>query len=799
MKRLVRSSWICPTCQVHQARHVSKRTITTAAATASIPKSFFPPTYASPATSQDDDILRQIFDSSAAWKDFAARSQTLNNGQPAGLFRNRYLHKPEGFEKYAAWTLQKCKKLVSQIASYESVEQYQRIVKDLDRLSDLLCRVIDLCEFVRSTHPDRAIQTAATKAYLMMFQYMNVLNTTPVLHTQLQKALSLPEVTRVWSEQERVVANILARDFSKSAIDLPDGDRQSFVEISDTVSQLGSQFMDEMEAAKPVLEFPSSKLKGMDPMVVRQLTRWGSVSLPTAGMPANLALRSVEDPDVRREVYMANRTASKETVGGLERMLELRAQLAKLSGFDSFGHMTLADKMAKTPEAVNKFLNALHDQNVPQSKAELQDLLEIKRSDARANNFPNEINAWDRDYYSAKLLSSLEYRARNDHLSSYFSLGTVMQGLSRLFQRLYGIRLVPQETQPGETWNPDVRRLDVVDDTEGHIAVIYCDLFQRAGKSPNPAHFTVRCSREISQEEQIEARHMAASEPNLFPTTAEAANDGLSVGVRKTGEGQALFQLPTIALICDFAFQQASRTTSSRPALLSFREIQTLFHEMGHALHSICGRTTLQNVSGTRCATDFAELPSVLMEHFASAPEVLGLFARHWETGAPLDPSLVRERVDVEKRMQGAEVEGQILMSLLDQSYHSPEVIQAGSRFDSTRGYHDIWNKYSSVPEPAGTTWQGFFGHLVGYGATYYAYLFDRVIAGKIWRDVFQRRQGGAIDEKAGRLFREEVLKWGGGRDGWHCIAGALKDRDGILAEGKDGAMEIVGQWGLKD
>ena len=149
--------------------------------------------------------------------------------------------------------------------------------------------------------------------------------------------------------------------------------------------------------------------------------------------------------------------------------------------------------------------------------------------------------------------------------------------------------------------------------------------------------------------------------------------------------------------------------------------------------------------------------------------------------------------------MHGAEVESQILMSVLDQRYHSSSVLEQGSSFDSTKIYRDVWGQYSSIPEPAGTTWQGFFGHLVGYGATYYAYLFDRAIAGKIWRDVFQRTAGGAVDERAGRLYRDEVLRWGGGRDGWRCIAGALKDRDGVLAEGKEGAMEMVGQWGLKD
>lgn len=783
--KLAQPGWTCPKCARAGPLAGLQRARFTAVATGVSPGQFVPAALGKTGISQDDDLLGKIFDSQRTWKDFASRTKITQ--QSTGLFGNKHLTKPDGFQRYAQATLEKCQKLVDKVSSYDTVEQYQRIVKDLDRLSDLLCRVIDLCEFVRSTHPDPKFQDAATQAYMMMFQYMNILNTTPALNHQLHEALSIPEVTSAWSQEEKVVAGILARDFSKSAINLPEKDRQEFVTLSDSVSQTGSDFMDGMEAEKSSIQFPSSKMKGMDPMVAKQLSRWGSVVLPSIGMPANLALRSVEDSEVRREIYMANRTASRSTVQNLERMLELRGKLATLSGFPSYSHMALSDKMAKTPEAVNKFLRALYERNAPRSLEELNELLDLKRADAISSDFPDKINAWDREYYTARVLSSMEFRSRTDHLSAYFSLGTVMQGLSRLFHRLYGIRFVPRETQSGETWNSDVRRLDVIDENDGHIAVIYCDLFQRVGKSPNPAHFTVRCSRRISEEELIEENG-----------EEQDANDGLAVAWRSGSNGSELFQLPTIALICDFAFQQSYHGASSRPALLSFREVQTLFHEMGHAVHSICGRTVLQNVSGTRCATDFAELPSVLMEHFASAPEVLGLFARHWETGAPLDPSLVKERLDIERRTHGAEVEGQILMSMLDQAYHSSDLVSAGTNFNSTHVYHDIWNRYSPVPEPAGTSWQGFFGHLVGYGATYYAYLFDRVIAGKIWEDVFQRRANGAIDENAGRLFRDEVLRWGGGRDGWRCIAGVLQDQDGVLAEGKDGAMEIVGQWGMK-
>jgi len=745
----------------------------------------------------DDQLLREIFDSEPVWDAFRKRTASLSKGRHAGLFRNRYLTKPEGFERFAHTTLAKCRRIVSRVLAYETTEDYRRIPKDLDRLSDLLCRVIDLCEFVRSTHPDGRMQQAATGAYILVFEYMNVLNTTPDLDRQLKKALSMAEVVSTWTEEEVTVANILMRDFSKSAIDLPEGDRKAFVDISNDISQTGADFVDNINAARPVLELSSTKLNGMDPMVVRQLTTHGNVSLPTMGMPANLALRTAHDPDTRREIYMANRTASRDSVSRLEHLLQQRAKLAKLSGFDSFSEMALGDKMAKSPQAVNRFLNALAKENAPRASQELSELLQIKQSDARSGNFPDKINAWDRDYYTARALAGLRYRSRTDDLSAYFSIGTVMQGLSRLFHRLFGIRLVPRETLSGETWNNDVRRLDVIDDYEGHIAVIYCDLFQRAGKSPNPAHFTIRCSRRIDEEELVEAARHVAEDASIFKTMENAANDGLATSYSRRDEGQ-LYQLPTIALICDFAHQKSSMWSSPRPALLTFRELETLFHEMGHALHSVCGRTTLQNVSGTRCATDFAELPSVLMEHFASSPEVLGLYARHWETDKPLNTDRIQERLKIDRKIHGAEVESQILMSILDQRCHSADVLSQGDNFDSTKAYHDVWNTYSSVPEPAGTSWQGFFGHLNGYGATYYAYLFDRVIAAKIWREVFQSGRA-SVDERAGRLYREEVLRHGGGRDGWQCIAGALKDQDGVLAEGKEGAMAMVGKWGLKD
>lgn len=794
-KQLGRSAWTCCRCLRQQLQRRAGSSLAANAPSASqseVPSSFRQIDYATPDTKHDERVLRQIFDSHRFWNEFSHRSKQHSLGRSAGLFQNRYLTKPEGFQKFAEATLRKCQRIVEKVVTANSMEELRDTAKDLDRLSDLLCRVIDLADFVRSTHPDQLIQAAATNAYAMMFEYMNKLNTMTELNDQLKRAAAVPEIWSSWSGEEQVVAKILMKDFSKSAIDLPEGARNRFVELSNEIVNVGNEFVDSAAPEETTLTFPSHKLKGMEPMLARRMTSWGKISLPTVGIPATMALRHVEDPDVRREVYMANRTSSKRSIELLEQMLRARAELAELSGYPTFAHMALSDKMAGTPEAVNQFLGTLSQSNAAIVQDELSELLEFKRADGHKDNFSGHINAWDRDYYTSRLLSTLHTKIRSpDFLSAYFSLGTVMQGLSRLFSRLYGIRLVPRETSPGETWNDDVRRLDVVDEVTGHIAVVYCDLFSRPGKNPNPAHFTLRCSRRIAPSEIEEAAQFL----HPFSNPVEAATDGMAYAPNPL-DNNALYQLPTIALICDFARpSQPSRSGTQRPTLLTFREVQTLFHEMGHAVHSMLGRTALQNVAGTRCATDFAELPSVLMEHFAACPSVLSLYARHWDTDAPLPMAALEERLSIDTRMSGAETESQILLAMLDQSYHNK--LPSLPEFSSTKTYHDVYNDYASVPEPTGTAWQGFFGHLFGYGATYYSYLFDRAIAGRLWEKVFKSgREGGAIDRANGERYKEEVLRWGGGRDGWKCIAGVLKDER--LSSGGEEAMREVGRWGVK-
>lgn len=789
LKRLARTPptpWICQRC-LHQSQR-QRRLNSTFAATATARDTNAPPAalYGLAASGKtDDDALRKVFDNAHFWDTFRRSSQQK---KPSGIIGNQYLTHSEGFVDFVTITIQRCNAVVQKVSVAQTTEDFKQMVKDLDKLSDLLCRVIDLADFVRGTHPDRKFQIMAVKAYHTVFQYMNQLNTTPVLYDQLKKASEIPEVYESWTEEERIVARILMEDFSRFGIGLDDKTRERLVDLSGEIAEVGSQFVEGMAPETLTLKFKSQKLKGLDPNLAKALTKWGETRISTMHHEAQSILRFVENPDVRRDTYMAVRTASKPSIARLEKMLKLRAELAQLSGYETFAHMTLENKMARTPDAVNTFLKALYEDSRPAVLADLDELMEFKRGDAHQDNFPDRINAWDKFYYTQKMLANMEGHTKlrtSDSLSAYFSVGTVLQGISRLFDRLYGVRFVPKETQPGEVWDSGVRRLDVISDTEGHIAVLYCDLYSRPGKTPNPAHFTLRCSREILPSEMEEMSHMQ----HRFASPIEAATDGMPVAYN--AERNSYFQLPTIALICDF-----SKAHHSKPTLLNIHDVRTLFHEMGHALHSILGRTSLQNVSGTRCATDIAELPSVLMEHFAFCPHVLALYARHWETDAPLPMPVLEKRLAIDNRNQYAELESQILLCMLDQSYHSR--LPAQTAFSSTKVYHDVYNAYASVPEPAGTAWQGFFGHLFGYGATYYSYLFDRALAARIWKHVFQHNgPQGSLDRENGELYKNEVLKWGGGRDGWQCLAGVLKDQK--LAQGGEVAMKEVGRWGIKD
>ncbi len=199
------------------------------------------------------------------------------------------------------------------------------------------------------------------------------------------------------------------------------------------------------------------------------------------------------------------------------------------------------------------------------------------------------------------------------------------------------------------------------------------------------------------------------------------------------------------------------------------------------------GRTEYQNVSGTRCATDFVELPSILMEHFLSSPTVLSLFDLEGTH------SLRQIGNHHEDPCNSIDTYSQILLASLDQVYHSPAVLDSAS-FSTTHELANLHNIKGLIPHVPGTSFQTQFGHLFGYGATYYSYLFDRAIASRVWKQVFEKDP---LNRTVGEKYRQEVLRWGGARDPWQMVGALLNTPE--LERGDAEAMREVGRWKIED
>lgn len=737
----------------------------------------------STATAKDIPVLRKVFDDQQYWHKLNATnykssdllSRLKNSPAETGLFENPYLTSPQGLRKFCRHSLTQANELVETMRHDRSPRGYVNYIANLDRLSDILCRVIDLAEFIRASHPDPHFVQAAQDCHEEMFEIMNVLNTDVALCDILKHVLTDPTILSELSPEEIKVGKILLEDFEKSGIYMNPEVREQFIALSQQISVVGQDFINNTEYVRSnyiKVKVEELNKSGINKIVLNQLSKdikGQHYKIPTFGYIPYSILRSCPDDNIRMKVWSALHSCSEKQIGRLDQLIKLRSVLANIMGKKSFAHYQLEGKMAKTPEYVRGFMQSLIDATKPKAAEELKFIADLKAKHVPGNK-PAEsmheilevVKPWDRDFYGS--VHALQQRRpfNNEQISSYFSLGVVIQGLSNLFKQIYGIYLEPVVPKTGETWSPEVRRINVVSEKEGVIGVVYCDLFERQGKTANPAHFTVCCSRQIYD-----------GETNLST---------IQVGQNSKGEQ---FQLPVISLVCNFSPTTISQEQSI--CLLQLSEIETLFHEMGHAMHSMLGRTKLQNISGTRCATDFVELPSILMEHFARDHRVLQRMASHYSTGESIPEQLLFSYQSEVKFLQHAEAFSQAKMAILDQELHGESIMKEMQSLDIVKLYHNLERQLEVLSDDK-SNWCGRFGHLFGYGATYYSYLFDRAIASKIWQHLFANDP---FCRRSGEKFKNSVLKWGGSRDPWECIADALDKSE--LSKGDKNAMQFIG------
>ncbi|XP_064208659.1 mitochondrial intermediate peptidase-like isoform X1 [Anguilla rostrata] len=580
-------------------------------------------------------------------------------------------------------------------------------VETFDQLSDSLCKVADLADFVKVAHPDPAFREAAERTCVNIGTVVEKLNTNVDLCKSLKDLLDDEEVLATLDPETRRVAELFMFDFEISGIHLDEKKRRKAVNLNVDLLDLSNEFLLGSHQ-------PNKIEKHILPEHIRHCFSIDGNCIQIGGLHAD----SPNDL-VREAAYKVFLYPIPKLLHCLEELLACRNELAKLVGYDSFAHRALKGTMAKTPETVMKFLTLLTEKL---SDRTANDFQMMRNTKSRVNPQNAELMPWDHPYFSS-VIRTERYNIDPSLYSPYFSLGACMEGLNGLFSQLLGVSFQTEQTQAGEVWSEDVRKLAVVHEKEGLLGYIYCDFFHRPGKPHQDCHFTIRGGR-----------------------------------LKEDGE----YQLPVVVLMLSLP-----HPSKSTPALLTPAMMENLFHEMGHAMHSMLGRTRYQHVTGTRCSTDFAEVPSILMEYFATDYRVVKQFARHYQTGQPLPESMVSCLSESKRVCGAADTQLQVFYAALDQVYHGKPQNQS-----STKILQEIQEKFYGLPYVPNTAWQLRFSHLIGYGAKYYSYLMSRAVASMLWRQCFLEDP---FDRDMGERYRREMLAHGGAKEPMLMVKGMLQ------------------------
>lgn len=425
-------------------------------------------------------------------------------------------------------------------------------------------------------------------------------------------------------------------------------------------------------------------------------------------------LQYADNRDLREKLYKAyinrcDHDNQYDNKANIAKIVNLRTQKAHLLGFNSYAEFVLDDRMAKTPEAVNALLEKVWSYALPKAKEEAQMLQEI--IDKEGGNF--KLAAWDWWYYSEKARKS-KYALDEESLKPYFLLENVRQGAFTVANRLYGITFEKLENMP--VYHPDVEAYEVKDADGSHLGIFYADNFPRPGKSGGAWMSNFR---------------------------EQAIQEGNNIR-------------PVIVNVCNF-----TKPTSQTPSLLTIDEVQTLFHEFGHALHGMLSQCHYQSMSGTNVARDFVELPSQIMEHWATHPDVLKLYAKHYKTGEIIPDSLIEKMKKSRTFNQGFITTEFVAAGIMDMRWHE---VTEEQDFDVRAFEANAVKEMGLIDEIALRYRSPYFAHIFdgGYAVGYYGYLWAEVLDADAF-DAFEKN--GIFDAQTAQAFRSNILEKGDSQD----------------------------------
>lgn len=558
-------------------------------------------------------------------------------------------------------------------------------------------------------HTDPLMRSAAME----LEQEYSSFETALSLDREVYERLTRIPVEQLSGADRRAIEHGL-RDYKRSGVDRDDATRARIQALSDELVKVGQAFDLAIVGDVRRVRLPQGPraFEGLpqDWIKAHPAAADGSVTVTTDPPDFAPFLCYAKDHDARRALHReyTNR-GYPANLANLSKILELRHEFATLLGEHSFADYVTGDKMVKTARAAREFVERIGAQAQTALEREVAELLAEKR---RVDPAAHEIHDWERAYWIEQVKAQrLSFDSQS--VRPYFAYANVARGVLETSAELYGVRFEKNLDEP--RWHPSVECYDVFEPGGERSARLWLDMHPRADKYKHAAMFPLR-----------------------------------------SGIGGEV--LPEACLVCNF-----TEPTPEDPALLQHREVTTFFHEFGHLLHHLFGgRGKHLTFSGIATEWDFVEVPSQLYEEWAWDPAVLARFAKHHETGEVLPPELARRLRAVEEYGKGIQVAQQMFYARLALAYH--EVDPRG--LDTTARMIELKRAMLPFPYEEGTHFQCSFGHLHGYSATYYTYMWSLVIA----KDLHSRFRANPMDRAVAREYREKILAPGGSNDAANLV-----------------------------
>jgi len=608
---------------------------------------------------------------------------------------------------------------IDEIIKNSEKPTFENTTVALDFTGEKLNRITSIFFNLNSAETNDEIQKIAQEVSPLLSEFGNDITLNEALFKRVKSVFDVKETLKLTPEQSMLLEKQY-KSFARNGANLKEGDKTKLREIDAQLSKLSLKFGENVLAETNAFEMHltnENDVAGL-PESVKEAAKEIAKSKDKEGYIFTLDhpsyvpfLTYADNRELRKQLAIAagkkafqNNEFNNEKV--VLKIVNLRHQRANLLSYKTHAHFVLEERMAETPEKVISFSNNLLEKAKPAALKEFKDL----ENYAKKLDGIDQLQKWDGAYYSEKLKKEL-FDLDQELLKPYFKLENVIDGVFTIANRLYDLNF--EEIATIDKYHQDVKTYNVTDTNGKFVAVFYADFHPRKGKR-NGAWMTSYKSQQIK-------------------------ND--------------INERPHISIVCNF-----TKPTETKPSLLTFNEVTTLFHEFGHALHGMLADTTYNSLSGTSVSWDFVELPSQILENWCFEKEALELFAKHYETGETIPMKYVGKIKESASFHEGMQTLRQLSFGLLDMQWHgqNPTEITSVKEFEN-----NAFSDTKLYPDVAENCMSTAFSHIFqgGYSAGYYSYKWAEVLDADAFEYFLEE---GIFNKEVATKFKENVLSRGG-------------------------------------